>query len=336
MYLFPLRSMAGIGTGIGVALDVLKKSPAFSIHSHTHFSATTAAAAAAAASSLALYPHCPSFASQFFFSGGGIAYCDTAVAQDEFEDISNPYDEYKNPTITSNIRVKTYNIELKPLFSAFGWKTLGLTTLRSLMIFYLPLLDKKFDDDDDSDSDIFEDAHQEQPPVDYIVPFKKSVKQICRETGVLTTRRVLERLAVQFVSQRVAWKLLKDLPNSAQRKAGRNMSSIQFFFCVTRSTFRGHFLAVAASWLVQVGIESYHFISDIHKDQNQSRDNRIQRFRRRILGTTVRCGVSLICASICAGLGSTIIRPSTGQWIGCAIGDTIGPIICGLYLPNLD
>ncbi|GLJ13743.1 hypothetical protein SUGI_0219330 [Cryptomeria japonica] len=249
--------MAGTGIGIGMVLDVLKKSPAFSIHSYTHFSATTAAAAAAA-SSLALYPHCPSFSSQFFFSGAGIAYCDAAVVQDEFEYISNPNDGYTGPTISSNVRLKTYNVELKPLFSAFGWKTLGLTTLRSLLIFYLPLIEPKFDDDDDSDLETYQDAQQEQPPVDYIVPFKKSVKQICRETGVLTTRRVLERLAVQYVSQRVAWKLLKDLPNSAQRKARRNMSSFQFFFCVSRSTFRGHLLAVAASWLVQGQLLSVH------------------------------------------------------------------------------
>ncbi|KAH9314001.1 hypothetical protein KI387_022628, partial [Taxus chinensis] len=305
--------MAGIG--IGVLLDVLKKSPAFSIHSYSYFSASTAVAAAA--SSLAFYPNCPSFASQFFFSGAGsIAYCDAAVAQDEFDYRPNVYDGYSDPTISSNVRVKAYNIELKPLFSAFGWKTLGMTTLRSLLIFYLPLLEPKFDDDDGDDLDNFQDAHQDQPPVDLSVPFKKSLKQICRETGVLTTRRVLERLAVQYVSQRVAWKLLKDLPKSAQRKAGRSMSSFQFFFCVSRSTFRGHFLAITAAWLVQVGIESYHFISDICKDENKrNTDDRIRMFKRRVLGTTVRCGVSLICASICAGLGATLIRPSIGQWI---------------------
>jgi hypothetical protein len=37
---------------------------------------------------------------------------------------------------------------------------------------------------------------------------------------------------------------------------------------------------------------------------------------KKVSGTTIRCGASLIFASIGAGIGATLIRPSTGQWIG--------------------
>ncbi|WMV26025.1 hypothetical protein MTR67_019410 [Solanum verrucosum] len=59
------------------------------------------------------------------------------------------------------------------------------------------------------------------------------------DTAVVTTRRVLERLAVHYVSQRMAWKLLKDVPKSAARKAQRGMPSMIYFCSVTKTTCRG-------------------------------------------------------------------------------------------------
>lgn len=38
--------------------------------------------------------------------------------------------------------------------------------------------------------------------------------------------------------------------------------------------------------------------------------------RRKIAGATMRCSASLVFASIGAGIGATLFRPSTGQWIG--------------------
>lgn len=37
---------------------------------------------------------------------------------------------------------------------------------------------------------------------------------------------------------------------------------------------------------------------------------------KKVSGTSIRCGASLIFASIGAGIGATLIRPSMGQWIG--------------------
>ena len=74
---------------------------------------------------------------------------------------------------------KEYKIELKPLFSAFHWKSLALTSLRSFLLFYLPLLEPHSNLEEDDD-DFLQDTPEEHP-VDLVVPFKKSVKQIVRE-----------------------------------------------------------------------------------------------------------------------------------------------------------
>ena len=82
----------------------------------------------------------------------------------------------------------------------------------------------------------------------------------------------------------------------------------------------GHFLAVLASWLVQVGIDVYRFFLRIcgSKEETDEIDRaaELQLLGRKIYIATLRCGASLIFASIGAGLGAIIIRPTTGQWIG--------------------
>ena len=54
-----------------------------------------------------------------------------------------------------------------------------MTSLRSFLMFYLPLLEPRTDIEEDDD-DFLQD-NQEERHVDLVVPFKKSVKQIFRE-----------------------------------------------------------------------------------------------------------------------------------------------------------
>ncbi|GKD26918.1 hypothetical protein Tco_1233132, partial [Tanacetum coccineum] len=81
---------------------------------------------------------------------------------------------------------------------------------------------------EDDDNDFLPDDERH---VDLVVPFKKSLKQI-----------------------------MSNVPKSALRKSNRGMPFYTYTFCVGRTTFRGHFLGVAASWLVQVGIECYRCV----------------------------------------------------------------------------
>lgn len=74
---------------------------------------------------------------------------------------------------------KIYPIQLKSLFSAFGLKSFAVISLRSFLMFYLPLLEPRIDEDADSEEDL------ENAPVDLVIPFKKSIKQIVREVILL-------------------------------------------------------------------------------------------------------------------------------------------------------
>nr|DAD23638.1 TPA_asm: hypothetical protein HUJ06_025101 [Nelumbo nucifera] len=250
--------------GISLLLDLWRKNIALSsqtLHSSGLFSATVAASAAAASVGAAR-----PFASRFLFRDGGIsvAFCDAngQWAEDYMSNLQTASGKiFQHNSI--KYQTKEYPIEQKPLFSAFGLRSFAMTSLRSFLVFYLPLLEPRSNLNED-DEDFLQDTPEENH-VDLVTPFKKSVKQILRETTVITTRRVLERLAVHYVSQRMAWKFLKDMPKSAKRKAVRGMPTFVYFYSVSRTTFRGHLLGVVASWLVQIGIEIYkcfahHFV----------------------------------------------------------------------------
>ncbi|XP_054812240.1 uncharacterized protein LOC129313309 [Prosopis cineraria] len=313
--------------GIAVLLDLWRKNQSFNpgLYSARTYQSTQffSASAAATAASLAAGS---SFASRALF-GSQVAYSDAGVAlpEDYISNIQSASEKLLNHDALQYSSTKQYNVQLKPLFSAFELRTLALTSLRSFLLYYLPLLEPRANMEDDDD---FLEDNQEENHVDLVVPFKKSVIQIIRESTVVTTRRILERISVHHVSQRMAWKLLKDIPQSAVRKAGRKMPTLVYIYCVSRTTFRGHMLGVAASWIVQVGIDVYRFFTSGFKTLEEDDDEKqVGVLGQKVFVATVRCISSLIFASIGAGIGAAIIRPSRGQWIGCAAGDLAGPII---------
>ncbi|KAL3622529.1 hypothetical protein CASFOL_033940 [Castilleja foliolosa] len=370
-------------------LDLLRRNPNFGCQ--TFSSKSIFSSKLIGASTAASFAITTPFAFGSLFGNGAprISYCDAGAAALDEDYVSSIRTASRNIFQHDglNYTTKQYDIQLKPLFSAFYWRAFALTSVRSFLLFYLPLLEPRPPTDD------FDD---EERPLDLVDPFKKSVKQIIREvfkvceillgeawkfefqnicvlrlriqipnfesynkhslvvvtcepyllfqkivrlTSVVTTRRVFERLAVHYVSQRMAWKLLKDVPRSAARKAARGMPVTIYFIRVGKTTFRGHFLGVLASWVVQVGIDIYRFFSSMSKPQDDNdafytdADNATDRaeqakiLAKRVYGTTFRCGASIIFASIGAGIGALLIRPSTGQWIGCTIGDLAGPFM---------
>ncbi|KAF8095285.1 hypothetical protein N665_0338s0038 [Sinapis alba] len=324
--------------GIAIVLDLLKKSHnTHRLHSSSLSSASVVASATAAASA--------PFASRFLFGSfePRVAYCDAAAAAGIDDDylaairrMSADALQLQPPAYIPTSKV--YSIQPKPLFSAFEFRALAMTTVRSLLMFYLPLLEPKPASEDDDD--FLDNApEEEQRRVDLIVPLKKSAKQIARETTVVTTRRVLERLAISYVSQRMAWKLLKDVPQSTLRKAGRGWPTHVYIYKVSQTTLRGHFLGIAASWTVQVGIEIYRCVFLYVKPEEEEEEGeqvviseQVKDLGKKVVGITVRCGASLVFAAIGAGICSCLIRPSMGQWIGCALGDLAGPMVVSICL----
>ncbi|XP_044473610.1 uncharacterized protein LOC123201985 isoform X2 [Mangifera indica] len=119
-------------------------------------------------------------------------------------------------------------------------------------------------------------------------------------TTVVTTRRILERLGVQYVSERTVWKLLKDAPKSAMQKAERGLPTFVYFVRVSQTTFRGHFLGVAATWIVQVGLEVYLSVSCIMKSGEES--NKFKSQEAKLLGKrflVLPSGVTWFLSSYC-------------------------------------
>lgn len=329
--------------GISILLDLYKKNSSSSSQQTFHSSGFLSASAAAASAAVTAAAGTP-FASRFLFGSPRVSYCDAGAAalpEDYIsnirrvsEDIIKNVKNYRDDALKYS--VKEYNVELKPLYSAFELRPFAMTTLRSFLMFYLPLLEPATNIEED-DEDFLQDAPEERR-VDLVVPFKKSVKQIIRETTVVTTRRVLERVAVVYVSQRMAWKLLKDIPKSAIRKSRRGLPTTVFFFRVGRTTFRGHLLGVTAAGLVQTGIEIYRCYARITNTEEIDRVKTTEQAKllgKKISGITIRCGASLIFASIGAGIGAVLFRPSIGQWIGCAVGDLAGPIIVSVCLEKV-
>ncbi|KAJ1381263.1 hypothetical protein SESBI_45294 [Sesbania bispinosa] len=198
-------------------------------------------------------------------------------------------------------------------------------------MFYLPPLEPhaKMEQDDD---DLIQE-NQDEPRGNLTVPLKKSVLQIIRELTAVTTRCILERLVVRYASPKRAWRLLKDVPESAARKASRRMPTLNYFYTVTRATTRGQVLGIAASWLVQVGIRVCQFFTSMSKNEHGDIDKaeRIRLLKHRVLIATVRCNASIIFSSIGAAIGATLFRPSAGQWIGCFVGDLAGPVIVAVF-----
>ena len=84
--------------------------------------------------------------------------------------------------------------------------------------------------------------------------------------------------------------------------------------------YLGHFLGVAASWLVQVGVEIYRFFSCMisfeEKIDRVDKAEKVKLLGKKVMGSTVKCGASLVFASIATEIGATLFHPSANQWIG--------------------
>ncbi|KAJ3697069.1 hypothetical protein LUZ61_000774 [Rhynchospora tenuis] len=317
--------------GIALLLDLAKRNPSLSsstksFHAHTLVSAAAAASAAAASYAAGL-----PLSSRFLFGDGGfsVAYCD-AGATAVWGDTGFQSSIKKDPL---GLTTKEYVLDVKPLFSAFQPKNLAMTSLRSFLLFYLPLLEPRTPTEEEDELD---EPVEPERPVDLVTPFQNSIKQILRETAVVTTRRVLERVAVHYVSRRTAWKLLKDASRSARRKAARGMPTILYVYSVGKTTLKAQLLGVSASWVVQAIIDVYRCFIRKPADEIEEVElkEKFKQFRKKLHTTTIKCGASLVLASVGAGIGA-LIHPSHGQWIGCTIGDFAGPIAAIVVIEKL-
>ncbi|KAL5723244.1 hypothetical protein ACHQM5_006663 [Ranunculus cassubicifolius] len=312
---------------ISLLVDLWRRNPSFSTrtfhYSRDILSPSFAVSATLAAATVSSFASGKPGISSFSFCDSGLE----APYSDAGADLADVYLS-KLRSVSGNLvrndilkySAKIYPLELKPLFSAFYPGAFASTTVRSFIIYYLPLLEPpQYREYDDDLPEVIADR-------DLVTPFYKSLKRLAYEVTVTTTRRILERIAANKVSQRTAWKLIKDVPKSARRKAGRGMSSSKYAYSMCRTKFRGHVLAAAASWLVQVGIVIYRCFSHSPELEDQVIAARLKLLTCSVFWVTMRCSAALAFASIGAAIGSTIIHPSLGAIIGCAFGEAAGPV----------
>ncbi|BBN20310.1 ribosomal RNA-processing protein 1 [Marchantia polymorpha subsp. ruderalis] len=328
--------MAGSGSGLALALDLLRTSATTTKSLHSFSSLSSLSAALAAAAAVTFLPSYPVYHSQFQSRDwtGQFVLCEEADDEEEPWSDSRWLPQWE---LKQEGAGKIYNVELKPLFSAFKPRALGATTVRACLVNFFSLLEAYIQPEDDDDEDV---DRPPKMPVDPIVPMKRSITHILREVSVITTRRILERAAVHYTSRRMAWKLLKDVPKSAVRKAARDITRFELFFGVCKTTFRGHALGVLANWVVQLVLDIYRYIrasfptkkEEGRKQIAQDNNKDFNRLIRKTAGNTLKIGASLVLASVGAGLGTILIKPSTGTWIGCAAGDLAGPYLIGMWL----
>ncbi|TQD82281.1 hypothetical protein C1H46_032125 [Malus baccata] len=103
------------------------------------------------------------------------------------------------------------------------------------------------------------------------------------------------------------------------RKSGRRLPTVVFIFSVSRATFRGEGLGLAAAWLIEVGIEINRFISRMIRSREEDDDDtdlgeQLKLLGKKVSGTCIRCGASLAFGSIGAGIGDTLPL-SALQWV---------------------
>lgn len=339
--------------GLALLLELLSKegpslgfSKSAAVHSFASLSAI--AAASAAASTVGILPLYVS-SSYLRDDVGCIAYCEalhddatylgTSSLDDEDIDLKTaPHEEdidleklAANELYRRAYANKSYHVTLKPIYSAFYPWALSLTVLRALAVNFQSVMETYLSRlQEDEEEDEFDE--EEPVPIDIEGALKGSGWTIARELTVITTRRLLERFVVRRVSRRTAWKLLKDLPSSSTRKAGRLLPKMELLTGVTKTTFRGQLLGIAASWLVQLLIDIYSYIRALYRRRRKMQtgiDYHVEKeelafFLRKTVGNTLKCGAALALSSVGAGIGVVLIRPSWGQRFGCMAGEFAG------------
>eukprot|EP01134_Creolimax_fragrantissima_P002728 CFRG2728T1 len=148
-------------------------------------------------------------------------------------------------------------------------------------------------------------------------------KSIITESAYVTTKSVLQVIAIENLSGRMAHKLMKDITSSAVRKVGRlgskSSAAGKILGTAAYSSFLGH-LAVFV-------VEEILLHEEIDGKDSASRDKRTLR--------TQNNAIKLVAAVVLSSVGSavgTLIRPDPLAGLGSIIGGVIAYTVCDSVL----
>jgi len=240
---------------------------------------------------------------------------------------------------------KVYPNEYKSIAFAIFPKNLIITAVRCMALSlapvveqYLKALDEAERNDDGQDGNVF-------PPLPNLKPATvKTAYSILRMTTVMTTRRIMERLLSLGCSERMMWKLMKDIPKSAQRKASNPLlessRAVSRGCRMARTAVRGYAVVVGADFVVNQCILTTKLVTEVNKlsasttlsaeaKKAEGRKKWNWLFRQTVYSTSKAIG-SLTFLSLACGI-VVLIRPKNSPtwayWItfaGMSIGDLVG------------
>eukprot|EP00238_Polyblepharides_amylifera_P009645 CAMPEP_0196578906 /NCGR_PEP_ID=MMETSP1081-20130531/12383_1 /TAXON_ID=36882 /ORGANISM="Pyramimonas amylifera, Strain CCMP720" /LENGTH=233 /DNA_ID=CAMNT_0041898295 /DNA_START=367 /DNA_END=1068 /DNA_ORIENTATION=- len=219
---------------------------------------------------------------------------------------------------------------------------LTVTSLKSALLHFAPVFDewltllKQQEENNEED--------QPFPPFPDVKPsLFKTAYAIVRSTVAVTVRRVMERiLAFKFCSSRTMWKLMKDIPGSARKKAGMPLLEaaprVSRAAKMTRTCARGYILIVVSDALVQQSLITYKAVGQARqlRKANQSTDIVWQKLARQSVHNLAKMVGILTAASLACGV-VVLLRPREcpriaywGTLAALSVGDLLGDLAVGL------
>ncbi|GAQ84735.1 hypothetical protein KFL_002030170 [Klebsormidium nitens] len=220
---------------------------------------------------------------------------------------------------------KHHEIKIEPLNAVFKGRNFLYLVLRNLLQSIGPFVEywKKQVEEENAivDSDDEDEVQRERmgPPPNMEEQMEKCWRAILRELAVGATKKVLAFWAVEHMERRTAWKLTKDLNASAVRKSGRGLGRLSTSWRMFATASRGYLLFLAASWLVQFGVDAYDCYH--YADQRQGLCVLAKRMKR----NTLRNLVYLVAFALGASVG-TFLWPGKGTLVGTVLGPLAGEV----------
>ena len=241
---------------------------------------------------------------------------------------------------------KVYAAEPAPVLSFLKARTLGLALLRHGLLAFAPLLERWAEDLRDQElewerrraegEEVSADEELDWPPFPDPEPAARAAARgVAWEGLVTTTRRLLEHAAAARAPPRLAWKLLKNVPESAVRKGRRFLAARRgpagggalaaataprglgaaraaggalagYYGAVCRATARGNCLGYLAEFLARGTLDAYLvFLRPLPKKVAPPPFGRkVRAFVRCLAGNATSILVCFACASACTAVGA--------------------------------
>lgn len=228
--------------------------------------------------------------------------------------------------------IKAYPPSPQNIWIVLRPRGLTLALCKSLFLQVLVVVVNNLSRLDAAEKEAFETG-QEAPRIDIfpqedIKPLvKRSSIVFLRDVATQSIRQVLDVLAGQKLDPRLAWKLRKGFRSSAIRK--RYLPWYIRPVKVAKTVMVSNILSCVAEWTVTSYIDVYRMTKSGWQKQGLSAFNR--RLLLRLVGNAVKTSVSMVGASIGAGVIS-LVWPGTGTALGYNAADlaitlfVIGPL----------